>query len=410
MKGIEHPGVYKHQLLPAAVFMVPLWKSGCLIALALLAIARLMSPLERAVWWREIRRPGLHWILPLFFMIHVAGLLWSSNLKFGFRDLETKLSLLLFPLLLCGLDDQDSWKNIRRAFVNGCLAAAVFLLAMAIKSFMESGKGIAFFYVGFSSPLMHPTYLSMLINLGLVFLIQELQGRSDDMNSGWVVWIKFIFLWFILVLLSSRMSFLVSLITCSGLTAWLFMRKNLPGRIAVALAGCIMTALAGMFTANMYTGRVNEFGQSLGASSDQHSSASFNSTTGRLEIWRQVRKLLPEVLPMGTGTGDVKDALMESYRSNDFNYGLEKSLNAHNQYLQTVLALGIPGLASLLLFVFSPLVFRRINRDPAVTCFFLVIGLNALAESILEVQRGVVMTALFAPLLMSGDRKHKTEE
>ena len=57
---------------------------------------------------------------------------------------------------------------------------------------------------------------------------------------------------------------------------------------------------------------------------------------------------------MGVGTGDVKDHLLEKYREKQMFNALGLELNAHNQYLQTTLALGIMGLVILMLTLVLP--------------------------------------------------------
>lgn len=383
----------------AAVFLLPMWMTGSLIALGGFALLRLASRTDRNSWWISLKKPGVHWIVPLFFMMHLAGMLWSSNLKFGFRDLETKLSLLLLPALLFAVDTRKSWTFIRSAFIGGCLIAGGYLLINAFINYLEQGRGLSFFYIEFSSPLMHPTYLSMLINLALLLLIQRLADSPKQENSSIILWGSMLFFWMMLDLLSARMPFLVTLLTCSGYLLWQTLRKSMNRSVALKATLCMLTGFAGMVWASSYTGRVNEVSQAINTTSLPETS--YNSTTGRLEIWKQGIELLPEVLPWGAGTGDVKDILLDSYRAHEFAYGLDRSLNAHNQYLQTTLALGIPGLICLLLIIAIPFFDRKSNHDPVFIWFIVIVGLNATVESILEVQRGVLMIALFIPLLMS---------
>jgi O-antigen ligase len=120
---------------------------------------------------------------------------------------------------------------------------------------------------------------------------------------------------------------------------------------------------------------------------------SFNSTTGRIEIWKETISLLPEYWLLGTGTGDVKDVLNKEYQENDFAYGYEKSLNAHNQYLQSFLALGIIGLLLFLLTIITPWLMRS-SYHPLLLMLLFILALNCLTESMLEAQRGAIFFAL----------------
>ncbi|MFH0761588.1 MAG: O-antigen ligase family protein [Bacteroidota bacterium] len=50
-------------------------------------------------WDRFRSRPAL-WIFLILFFIHLAGMLWTSDVPFGFHDLKLKLPLLLLPIVL----------------------------------------------------------------------------------------------------------------------------------------------------------------------------------------------------------------------------------------------------------------------------------------------------------------------
>jgi O-antigen ligase len=109
---------------------------------------------------------------------------------------------------------------------------------------------------------------------------------------------------------------------------------------------------------------------------------------------------------IGTGTGDVKDVLNTTYHENNFSYGYEKSLNTHNQYLQSFLALGIIGLLLFVLAITIPW-FMRSNYHPLLLMLLFIFALNCITESMLEAQRGAIFFALMISIF---GRKIKTLE
>jgi hypothetical protein len=153
-----------------------------------------------------------------------------------------------------------------------------------------------------------------------------------------------------------------------------------------------MVVLArGLYSVNDRITQVSQSMQTLAtASSEAHDSAS-----GRLMIWKLGLDLVKDAPLLGYGTGDAKDVLIDSYQKAGFTYGAERKLNAHNQFLQTVLAVGIPGLL-LLLWVFAEAIR---NREPVFIAWMLVFSLNALTESVLETQKGVLFVSVFYALL-----------
>jgi O-antigen ligase len=100
----------------------------------------------------------------------------------------------------------------------------------------------------------------------------------------------------------------------------------------------------------------------------------------------------------GTGTGDDEDALLDTYKKNNFKEGYIPRFNAHNQFLQTWLGLGIIGLIILILNLFIPL-FLAFKERNLYYCIFLILIISfCLTESVLCRQHGVVFYSFFNSL------------
>ena len=125
------------------------------------------------------------------------------------------------------------------------------------------------------------------------------------------------------------------------------------------------------------------------------------STTDRIDIWKASVDIIKSNIFLGVGTGDVKDELIRSYKERNIEHALELKLNAHNQYLQTFMTLGIPGIATLLLMLLLPMIAAFRNRYFLYFVFLLLFSLNILVESMFEMQGGVVWYAFFNIMLFS---------
>jgi O-antigen ligase len=97
----------------------------------------------------------------------------------------------------------------------------------------------------------------------------------------------------------------------------------------------------------------------------------------------------------GVGTGDANDILLQSYKSKDYAGILENRLNAHNQYLQTYIAVGIPGFLVLILMLFIPLIQSFRTGNILFLLLLVLVSFNLLFESMFERQAGVVFYAFF---------------
>jgi O-antigen ligase len=129
--------------------------------------------------------------------------------------------------------------------------------------------------------------------------------------------------------------------------------------------------------------------------------AQYNSTTSRYAMWKCSAHLITENIFSGVGTGDIKDELVKEYEKTGFKKGVILHYNPHNQYLHTTVALGIIGLSFLLcLFAFALLTSIR-QKNYLFAGLLAIIILNALTESVLEVQSGIIFFSVFYCFFMN---------
>lgn len=76
-------------------------------------------------------------------------------------------------------------------------------------------------------------------------------------------------------------------------------------------------------------------------------------------------------------------------------------LNTHNQFTDTIISVGILGLLLMLGYFIIPLVLGIVNKrfDIVYFAFLLIIGFNALFESLFEAQKGIIFFCFFNVLL-----------
>ena len=101
-----------------------------------------------------------------------------------------------------------------------------------------------------------------------------------------------------------------------------------------------------------------------------------NSTDDRRLVWRAAAGVVAAHPWSGVGTGDVKDELLKVYAERGYAEPLRKKLNAHDQYLNTGVALGIGGMLLLLLMVVVPTAFAARKRQVLLISFLLLNALN----------------------------------
>jgi O-antigen ligase len=97
----------------------------------------------------------------------------------------------------------------------------------------------------------------------------------------------------------------------------------------------------------------------------------------------------------GLGIGDVRETLAKAYQEKNMDFALNKRFNAHNQYLETYVGLGLIGLSCLLLILGSALWQSIRRRDMVFFLFMLIILINFMFESVLERFFGVLFFVFF---------------
>src|SRR5690606_13109880 len=115
--------------------------------------------------------------------------------------------------------------------------------------------------------------------------------------------------------------------------------------------------------------------------------------------WSTAVEVSRSHFPWGTGTGDVKDELIENYQANDYTFLVEHRINAHNQFLQMFAALGLIGSCLTILILLLPLLRKWKRIHPLFPMFLVLSAFNWAVESMLEVQAGVMFFSFFALLL-----------
>ncbi len=133
---------------------------------------------------------------------------------------------------------------------------------------------------------------------------------------------------------------------------------------------------------------------------DFKSKKNYNYTTSeqsRILTYRTCLKLFFESPILGYGVGDANEELLIEYIRSDYQTNAQNNYNAHNQYFQTTLQVGIAGLLLLLLPLIS--IIRRHKNVYGVAMFFVLAG-SLLFESILLRYNGIIFFAILTPLLI----------
>jgi O-antigen ligase len=338
------------------------------------------------------------WLFTSLYFIHVAGLAFTHYIDQGLFDLEVKLSILVFPIIFAARPMTSVKINeILKAFVAGGVLSSIFLLFRAGYYFIAAGEN-RFFYEAFSV-LVHTSYVSMYFNLLMAWIILGLlkRGAIRASYSVSVSWMLLLFFSVVNFLLFSKMGMISMMLMffCFGLYYVRLSGKYLAGSIVAVLflGGIYIAATKVPIIKSRVDFAIAAF------SKDKIDVKSNESSEVRMLVWSAANDIIKEHFFTGVGTGDTKPMLLRQYARKGMQGAFEHRLNAHNEFYQVMLTVGILGLLILIACLLIPIVIAIKKRFLIYLIFLVLTILNFIPESMLETQAGVMYYAFMNSLL-----------
>lgn len=397
----------------AIAFSLPLFPKFLSPLIVLLVIIRLTEIFFAGERDDLPKKNSFAWLFVSLYLIYFVGMFYSDNKDFGWKDMEMKLSLLLFPLIMFSMPLSFEQRNtIFKSFLWGCLIAVVPCLINASYNYINEQNYIAgnpqlykypikinFFLSSRLSIILHPSYFAMYLNLalGIIMYFWFLNDQHYKvMNNLLLISLATVFIVFIFLLASKS-----GLVTLSFFfLAFLFFlarkKKKYKEGVVLVLIG-LSTFLLLFKLAPEFKNRLKNLKYAI--TSKNIDKTTKESSAERILIWGASSKIILDNVLFGVGTGDVKDALIKKYEEEGITFAVEKKLNAHNQFLQTAVALGLIGVLILTACLLIPLYKSFKEREFLYVFFLILIIINFLFESMLETQAGVIFYTFFNSLL-----------
>ncbi len=344
-------------------------------------------------------------LLPIFYLLHIFALLYTDNIGEGLFNLEIKMTLLIVPL--CLFFRQDLYRNTKlliiRTFLAGCILSFLINFINALLTYLNTENYYVFFYFYLANGF-HPTYLSIYIITAIFFLL-EYNARELFYSIKYSAIVKYVivgvFVIYVLLLISKAA--IISLVFLFAVYFYVKIRSYVKSRI---IAVCFATLLffAQLLIVNnvpvinyRFDAMSKSTKQYVAGSNDNEIGAVskvIDGTTLRINLWLSALSVAKTNIIFGTGPGD---AIVEINKKIDVFQEQEEMVlyNAHNQYLQSFMALGVIGVAVLLWILIYAFILA-IRKSNFLFLFFIILfSINMLFESLLEQQLGVIYFAFF---------------
>ena len=353
--------------------------------------------LLEAILNRRRPTPNLQLLLPIgFYFVHFIGFFNSEVISATLFTLEQKLSLLVFPLAMSASPfSAEQQRAIRKIFIItvGVVCAWTFRNGFAVAWLDERI---------YDALLVHRPYLGMYCVIAIFFTISEINiqtGRTGKLLLGLLACSFTAFL----VVIVAKMA-VVALVFVSFGYALFFLLVGRHFKKLVILIVLCGTVLAAAFATSAAVRKA--FTKATHFSSfawDEYNPILVNSLNIRFTLWDCSFHVLrtDHHWLYGAGPEDSQELLNDCYEQRlGKTFFSEQSLNSHNEYLTTWLNTGLVGLLVLVLNLLISLVVAIKRKDSTYFAFLLIIAVSCLTESILSVQKGVVLYSLFNSLFL----------
>lgn len=343
-------------------------------------------------------KTGLVFVLLLsgLFILNVVSLFYSSNFQFGIKTIETQISLFVLPILI--FFDRDFYysehKRIKTLFVYAAFASIIALVGI----FINNGKLAEILnfnreYDIYSvlryhkiSAGQHPSYISLGYLLAIIITWQSLKATTK--MAYLILKVAFILFTFAFIfILNARAVFIAAFFVVVYFAIKYMTEHRLIYKII------IIAVLAIGFVFLVKNTRFKNVFQNLSNASN------IEQVDLRFSLWHNAAIAWKDKPIFGYGIGDSKEAIAKVHKQRNITEAVDYNLNAHNQFLETLIQTGIVGFI-LLCALFAVAMYQSIKKKQELIFLFLMITIVCfIFESMLQRLTGVVFFAFWYSFL-----------
>jgi O-antigen ligase len=216
----------------------------------------------------------------------------------------------------------------------------------------------------------------------------------------------FLYSLIIIVLIASKTG-IIAFIGCSIILLWYKVsNKKMFSLVTVFI---LISAAIFLFYNDVTRERFTGLNENLGILSEDALVGELRATglNVRLLFWKisLVNQWNDGLILIGVGTGDAQDYINSLYNLPQYQLYGYLNWDSHNQWVYSLLQLGIIGIATLGLLYAKSFKEAIVSRDLNLIIFLLITFAFSLSECILEVNKGIVFFSLFFTILTVPDLK-----
>lgn len=351
------------------------------------------------------------WVLILFFVFVVLSSLWTIDTKSTSKMIGRLAPFIAVPIGFFILKNQirkEYYDKVFRYFSFSMVFYGIFFLLKAVFRYINTGNKDVFFYHELATSNLNAIYASIFIAFAFLYFLANSKKAYEYFLGGFLLMILFLF---------SSKNIILTTIFISIIWFFFFSDWNRKAKIFSLFGVGIIFLISSKYISerlkheydiNVNNVQTNELGirnltiQDVLANSDFSENDYFSGVSFRVFQFRIYNEIASEnnSYLLGLGSGAVQDKIDEKFKA----YHLHQDyigLGFHNQYLQTLSELGIPGLLLILITLFIILKRGIQTKDFLHIAFALLMISLFTTESFLGRQRGILFFVMLYALFYS---------
>jgi len=349
-------------------------------------------------------------MIPFVYFVWLAlSHFWDASGGYRLRDIERYLILFFIPASMALAPEVVS-KFVRKACIVFIAVTTVVCMLCLIKAYHEYQvlQDYRVFYYQYLGEQMglNAIFLSNYCLASIAWLLYfGFLGKRQTTGSYVLISFTIAFLLLMIFLLSSKLLIFLTIIVMMIFILMLGYVKGFFIRSIVITSLVVVAGIAAITQLPYLKWRIaaTELKMYQGEQDNQ------NGLAIRLYMWKTVSELIAERPVMGYGVRGGRVATLKRFQDDGFEMGVKGDYHSHNQYLESILMAGIPGLMLLLSMMFT--VLRRAFSTKNFLLLLTVIHFmsQSIFESTFEVQHELVFYIFFIFLFYyHGSRLHNT--
>lgn len=321
-----------------------------------------------------------------YILWEIVTFLWSFNLSRGVTMITRHLPLFAMPCLLVLAKIGGIIKRPGVIMQIFCLGVIVSMILCLILSYRDSfyylwgekvfnhclpdyrtrgtfeaiSSGFSYFSYSNLSHFVNPHYFGLYINVLIMTAYMKFYDYRFKPLPVILLSLLILFCMVFLFMLCNRANYIVFALLATIVVVYeFFVKKHKAVGIAGLIGLAILMALVfgtgrGYDIVHKVTRAVVE-GQDIQADEEHTKEEKLEGVNSRAITWSSAMHLIAKHPVLGSGIGDTEEALIGQYYIDGYLETAEMALNCHNQYLDSWIGCGIPGLLILLCFLVVPI-------------------------------------------------------